>query len=360
MAALKRIQIKGFKSIRELDLELHNLNVLIGANGSGKSNFLSVFKLFQQIARRNLQIHVSKSGGANSFLYLGGKIAQVMEFEFELEEIIYSANLGRTQNDSFMFANEWYKQDNSRYMVSPSRLHEESGLHHLARGRGKQSEAAEQILQCFEQWRIYHLNDTTDTAKIKFTGDLGDNIFLREDGSNLAAFLYIIHLKQRPYYDRIIETIRLAAPFFDDFDLRPDRLNEDKIRLEWREKGSDFYFNASALSDGTLRFMCLTTLLMQPTLPPIILIDEPELGLHPYAITLLADMLISAATKTQIIVSTQSAALVNHFEPEDIVVVDKDKGESVFHRLNPQSLEAWLENYTLAELWQKNVIGGRP
>lgn len=152
----------------------------------------------------------------------------------------------------------------------------------------------------------------------------------------------------------------MVAPFFRDFNLKPNLLNPDKIQLEWREVSADTYFNANSLSDGTLRFICLATLLLQPTLPSTILIDEPELGLHPYAITILAGLLKSAATKTQVIVSTQSVPLVNQLSPEDIIVVDREDNQSVFKRLDQQNVEEWLEDYGLGELWEKNILGGRP
>ncbi|HZI07942.1 MAG TPA: AAA family ATPase, partial [Archangium sp.] len=161
-------------------------------------------------------------------------------------------------------------------------------------------------------------------------------------------------------YRRIVSTIRLVAPFFDDFRLRPSPFNEQKIQLEWSERNSDAYFNAHALSDGTLRFICLATLLLQPNLPSLILIDEPELGLHPYAIQVLAGLVRSASEKTQVILSTQSVTLVNQFEPEDLVVVDRANGESLFRRLSSEDTQDWLEGYSLGELWEKNVFGGRP
>jgi len=183
---------------------------------------------------------------------------------------------------------------------------------------------------------------------------------LRSDAANLAAFLYLLRNTYSSHYQRIVETIRLVAPFFDDFVLRPTPENQNKIRLEWREKQSDDYFDASYFSDGTLRFICLATLLLQPQLPSLVIIDEPELGLHPYAINLLADMLHSAATKTQVIVSTQSVPLVNQFLPADVIVVDREDNQSVFHRLKSEKLGEWLDQYGLGELWEKNVIGGRP
>ena len=207
---------------------------------------------------------------------------------------------------------------------------------------------------------MYHFHDTSSAAKVKLTGDIGDNESLRSDASNLAAFLFLLKAKHPDSYRRIVSTVRLAAPFFDDFRLRPSPFNEQKIQLEWSEKNSDAYFNAHALSDGTLRFICLATLLLQPELPSLIIIDEPELGLHPYAIQLLAGLVRSASHKAQVILSTQSVTLVNQFTPEELIVVDRKDGASELRRLSAKDLESWLESYSLGELWEKNVLGGRP
>jgi predicted ATPase len=209
-------------------------------------------------------------------------------------------------------------------------------------------------------WKVYHFHDTSDSAPIKRIGDINDNRYLRPDGSNLAAFLYRLQHGASRHYETIRDTIRMVAPFFDDFILRPLPENEDKIRLEWREQGADYPFLAHHLSDGTLRFICLATLLLQPRLPSTILIDEPELGLHPYAITVLASLMHSAASKTQVVVSTQSVSLVNQFDPEDLLIVERRDRATVIEPLEPQRLSAWLEEYSLGELWEKNVLGGRP
>jgi predicted ATPase len=189
---------------------------------------------------------------------------------------------------------------------------------------------------------------------------LEDNRILRPDAANLAAFLYRLMQNNPDHYANIVDATRMVAPFLDEFVLEPSRLNQEKIRLEWREKGSDTYFNAFALSDGTLRFICLSTLLLQPILPSTILLDEPELGLHPYAITVLAELLRGAATRTQVIVSTQSVNLVNQFEPADIIVVEREEGQSVFRHLDKAEMGTWLDDYGLGDLWEKNIIGGRP
>lgn len=358
---LDRIEIKGYKSIRELlDFELRPLNVLIGANGAGKTNFISVFKLINEIVNNRLELFVSVAGGADTFLYYGQKTTSEIVIKLHVSRNSYECILVPTANDTLIFADEksWFHQGRyiDHYPVSLGSGHKETKLHEKART----DRVARYVLEDLQSWKIYHFHDTSDTAKIKKKGDINDNTFLRPDASNLAAFLYRLQQRLPDYYQKIVNTIRLAAPFFDDFILQPDRLNPGQIQLEWREKGSDAYFNANSLSDGTLRFICLTTLLLQPNLPSTILIDEPELGLHPYAITLLAAMLRSAAIHTQVIVSTQSVPLVNQFNPEDIIIVDRENEQSIFKRPTLASMESWLEEYGLGDLWEKNLIGGRP
>lgn len=209
---------------------------------------------------------------------------------------------------------------------------------------------------------MYHFHDTSRTAKVKQEHNISNNQALMFDASNLAAFLYRLKNNHGKSYDEIIETIRLIAPYFDDFMLEPQEGNAEQIVLKWHQKGCEDVFNASQLSDGTLRFICLTTLLLQPSelQPATIIVDEPELGLHPYAITMFAEMVKQVAAKKQIIISTQSVELLNEFSVEDVVVVNKDDdGASTFNRLDEDELELWLEDYSLGDLWKKNVLGGR-
>jgi predicted ATPase len=211
-------------------------------------------------------------------------------------------------------------------------------------------------------WRVYHFHDTSSTSPIKKTTDVHDNRFLRDDGSNLAGFLYLLRERHSDSYSLIRRTVQQVAPFFDDFQLEPQRLNPDKIRLEWSHRDSDDYFDASSLSDGTLRFMALTTLFLQPKdlRPSVILVDEPELGLHPYAIGLLASLIRQASVETQVIISTQSPILLDYFQPEEVLVADRVNGRTELNRLESAALDVWLQDYSLGELWEKNELGGRP
>ena len=355
---LKKIILTGCKSIRDLKLDLNSLNVLIGPNGAGKSNFIGAFKLLNQVVEGNFQVTIAKSGGAGTFLYFGEKVTDRIEVELQFGQNGYYCSWAPTADGSLFFEKEeclFWGDNVSRYPNSLGSGHKETNLSPTA------SKISKYVFPALKSWKVYHFHDTSDTAKIKVIGDINDNSYLRSDASNLAAFLYA--LKSGPfknYYEAIRDQIRNVAPFFDDFILRPDPANEHKIRLEWREKWSDYPFMAYHLSDGTLRFICLATLLLQPRPPDTILIDEPELGLHPYAITVLTSLFRGASSKTQLIVSTQSVPLVNQLQPEDILVVDRTDGQSTFHRLRPDEMADWLDDYGLGDLWEKNLLGGRP
>jgi predicted ATPase len=211
-------------------------------------------------------------------------------------------------------------------------------------------------------WRVYHFHDTSRSAYVKQVHSLHDNEYLRDDARNLAAFLYRLQQHHATHYHRIVKAIQMVAPFFGDFHLRPRADNPETIQLEWTEAGQDLPFTASALSDGTLRFICLATVLLQPDkfMPATILIDEPELGLHPFAIAMLGGMMKSTAQQHQLIVSTQSVELVDEFDAEDLIVVGKQSGASVFTRPDADALQEWLDEYSLGDLWKKNLLGGRP
>ncbi|NJN97969.1 MAG: AAA family ATPase [Anaerolineales bacterium] len=359
---LDRIYLTGYKSIVEMDLELRALNVLIGANGAGKTNFISLFTLLRNIMDRNLALYTAQQGGADALLHFGRQTTPQLEIKLTFGANGYECTLIPAVGDTFIFGSEQVNFHDKRY---PNPYEQQLGEGHketrLFNEIGQPTtRIARYVIQSMKSWRVYHFHDTSASAKVKQTNDLNDNAVLRADAGNLAAFLYRLQETKPQAYRRIVFAIRQVAPFFDNFILRPDPLNLQKIRLEWREKSSESYFSADHLSDGTLRFICLATLLLQPDLPATILIDEPELGLHPYAIVLLASLIRKAATRTQVIISTQSVPLVNQFQPEDIIVVNRDGPASTFHRLETPELETWLDDYGLGDLWEKNVIGGRP
>jgi predicted ATPase len=358
---LDRLEIRGYKSIRSIDLSLKQLNVLVGANGSGKSNLVQVFDFLGYLVRAELQIGLRRAGGAGALLHHGRKVTSEIAVSLSFGLNKYEAHLGPSDDDNLYFISEGVDYHSVNH-TNPFQLHLGSGHAESklqTEARSHLGGAAEWALSTMRSWRVYHFHDTSPTARIKQRGPVGDDKFLQPDASNLAAFLFRLSQTDRSSYERIIQAVRLVAPFFDDFDLAPDRSNSDLIQLEWRHRDTDTYFNAHALSDGTIRFICLATLLMQPKPPSLIVIDEPELGLHPFAIAQLCDLLRSCGQ--QVLISTQSVSLLNQLEDlEDVIIIEQVKGESKAQRLEFAAVETWLEEYSLGELWEKNLIGGRP
>jgi len=362
---LKSMTVRGYKSIRALEnFELRNLNVLIGANGAGKSNLISLFRLLAALADGHLQEYVQKQGGPNALLHGGVKRTQQMDAEIYFQPNPqygisngYRISLTPTQDNRLIFSREETWID-GHYTAKPIPL---GTSHDEAKLRSDQQPVSTYVRPAMQSWRQYHFHDAGDTAQVKQPHGSNENIRLKPDAANLAAYLAMLHMHFPDAYKRIVDTVRLAAPFFGDFVIR-DPL-PPIVELEWTERGDpDTPYRAHVLSDGTLRFICLTTLLLQPVhrLPDTVLIDEPELGLHPYAINLLAEMIKEVAETKQVIVSTQSVELLNAFLPEDVVVVSRVDGASTFSRLSSNDLSDWLEDYTLGELWKRNILGGRP
>lgn len=363
---LDYITVKGFKSISSIEkLELRPVNVVIGPNGSGKSNFIGVFSFLHAIREGRLQDYVRKAGGAEQLLHFGSKKTEEISIHISFRGSVneYRLSLKPSTDDSLYPSTEIASFRGAGYSTSYNEvLHARENGREAGISNPEVKRTADWVRTRLGRWRLYHVHDTSETSPMRKTAQLNDNAFLRSDGSNLPAFLYLLQVKHPEAYSLIRRSVQRMAPFFDDFTLTPDPLNESTIRLAWKHKNSDQYFGASALSDGTLRFVTLTTLLLQPVQyrPSIILVDEPELGLHPSAITLLASMVKQASQQTQVILSTQSSLLLDHFQPEDVLVADRVEGGTVFSRLDPERYSSWLEDYSLGQLWEKNELGGRP
>jgi predicted ATPase len=349
------IEISGYKSIKNEKIELNPINLLIGANGSGKSNFISFFTFLNRLYNKKLNDYIEISGGANKVLHKGSKITDriSLKVEFENEKNGYSATLV-SGVDGFVFIDERliYNSDKGKDISNSSKE---------ARIKSTDNYRAPHVIKHLEGFRKYHFHDTSDnSAFIELSNIENDIYFLYSNGSNLAAFLFNIQETDKIVYNKIVKIIKSIAPYFSDFFLQ--RNNKNNIRLQWTDKYSETIYGVSDLSDGTIRFIALTVLFMQPKLPNTIIIDEPELGLHPTAIAKLAGMIKSVSKKgTQVIIATQSTDLISHFQPEDIITVDQIEGESKFNRLNREDLSLWLEDYTIDDLWKRNIIStGQP
>ncbi|MCH7400415.1 AAA family ATPase [Belliella kenyensis] len=352
---LQNIKIEGFKSIKTLDLKLSPINLLIGSNGVGKSNFISFFKLVNNIYEQRLQQYSLKSGVDNLLHYGRKNTAEIKGYlDFgnnAYEFLLFPSDDGTLfigTEDSILPGNTIYQKSYSSDFIK------ESTIKNSATIRNKY------LREHLVSYKIYHFHDTSSSAPLRSFADISNNRILKEEGENLPAFLYYLQEKHPKHFKMIEMVVKSVFPFFDRFDLAPFFLDENKIELEWYEKEHPEHpFYARHFSDGTLRFIALTTLFLQPNLPKTIIIDEPELGLHPFAISKLAGMIKKASVHSQIIIATQSVNLVNEFSADDIIVANRENNQTVFKRQSEESLKNWLEEYSIGELWEKNVIGGR-
>ena len=364
MNRLDKIKIEGFKSISSTVLDIKPINVLIGGNGSGKSNFIEAFTLLREITEGNLVRYVKINDGADRLLHFGAKSTREIRLHvfFNSDVNQYEISLEPTPSNGLIpvdecayFCNEEkYEDPYGQGFVSNG---EEAGI-----SQSDTRRVTKHVKLALKSWRVYHFHDTSSSSPLKRLSKIDDNRFLRGDGSNLASFLYRLKEAYKVQYKLIRNTMRRIAPFFLDFALEPRALGEETIRLEWRHKESDAYFDVSSFSDGSLRFLALATLLLQPEelKPSIILLDEPELGLHPAAINVLGAMIRSASKEVQLLISTQSPIFLDQFEPDEVIVVEQQNGKSEFCRLESDQLKDWLSDYSLGELWEKNEFGGRP
>ena len=362
MPQITHLTIRGFKSIRALEeFELRSLNVLVGPNGAGKTNFVSLFHMLSCMAEKGLWRFVSEQGGPNAILFGGRMRTKQIEAHFIFEKATYRFTLV-PDGERIIFKEEetgrFHRGNVATYEFGSG--HRESQL--WCEDIDKVDMFAPYVREAISSWRAYHFHDTSLTSGIRNAQALYDDLELHSEASNLGSILWRLRKQYPNHYRRVIETVRLAAPFFGDFIYPVDE--PKRLVLRWcHANNPKTALGAYQLSDGTLRFICLATLLLLPDrlAPKLTLIDEPELGLHPYAIVLLAELLRSASDTRQIIVSTQSPDLISELEPEDVVVVNRDTDESVFERLSSDRLRVWLEDgYTLGELWKMNTFGGRP
>ena len=371
MSKVNVVTIRGYRSIKEATLKLRPLNVLIGANGAGKSNLVSFFKMMNELMAGRLQHYVASTGHASSNLYFGPRVTPQLEAELEFETDTrdidtYRMRLSYAAGDSLIFTEECLSFRRSglahgrEEQLGPG--HRETLIGSTVDGDGPSAATARVFRHLLNNCRAFHFHDTSPTSRVCNYGYVGNNGRLMPDAGNLAAVLYRLESVNPVAYRRIVETVQQIAPFFMGFDLEPTGSGGKDIILNWRHRESDMVFGPHQFSDGTLRAICLVTLLMLPAkeLPILVVIDEPELGLHPYALDVLASLCRSASADSQILISTQSSAFVSCFDPQDVVVVERDGQSSTLIRPDENALEAWLDDYSLGEIWEKNIIGGGP
>ncbi len=370
---LQSVSVRGFRSLADVELsDLGDATVLIGSNGSGKSNVIRFFEMLSWMLRsRNLEQFVALQGGADDQLFMGNKVTPRMEADIRLVTPDgvnqYSFALSYGAPDRFVFTEERlrFSRDDTGGQApwqSVGSGHTEARIH-LAAQDGLpdiNSTTARVIRRLLQDCGTYQFHDTSMRSSMKQRWDVSDNRSLRSDGGNLAAVLIRLQDDYPDRFEWVQENIRRVLPSFDHFVLEEEH---GRIFLRWRGTGPDKTFGAHLTSDGSLRFFALVTLLNLPPemLPSVALIDEPELGLHPAAVTLVGSMIASLATQCQVIVATQSPQLVNCFDLDEIVVMELEDSRTVACRKGRHEYERWLdEDYTTGELWQMNLLGGRP
>ncbi|MFZ2452494.1 MAG: AAA family ATPase [Methylovulum miyakonense] len=359
---LHAIKLRGFKSIKSLDLKMNPINILIGANGAGKSNFISLFTFLRNLSEGKLQTYVERQGFANTFFHFGSKRTPKIIIDIEIGMNGYYVEFvhGET-NDALVFNNEYCTVATSNKVWPIKGKLGESGL--LPGSESASDYVRKYTREYMQGCRVYHFHDTSPTAGFKQAQQLNPSVLLNSDANNLAPLLLFLKNNCQSNYQEIISAIKTVAPFFHDFHLEPIGVKGDEsLLLRWIHRDYDEPFSANQLSDGTARFICMAVLFLQPewSRPKTIVLDEPELGLHPAALNVLAEMVKSASKKNQVICSTQSIAFANQFEPEDFIVVDQQNGVSTFSKPDKKALSHWLEEYGMGDIWSKNLIGGRP
>ena len=371
-ARIESVRIRGFRSLKDVELrDLPDAQVLIGANGSGKSNFIRFFDMLSWMLKsRQLGEFVERQGGADDQLYRGNRFTPRMEAEVRLRTDSglndYRFALAYGSPDRFYFSSEEFRfSRESLYgearWTSLEGGHREAKIVEAAQSHisGIDQTTASVIVKLLRNCTVYQFHDTSAGASIKRVWDVQDNYRLRSDGGNLAAILYYLEQHEIKRYELICRHIGRILPVFDRFSI-DERFG--KVQLRWKAKHTGRSFGAHLTSDGSLRFMALATLLNLPheLMPDVILLDEPELGLHPAAITLVADMIRVLSEQRQVILATQSPLLVDCFELDEMLVLELHDDATVFRQLDSDQYTQWLDDFTTGELWQQNLLGGRP
>ncbi len=364
---IEAIRIKGFRSLADVELtQLADTTVMIGANGSGKSNFMRFFDLLSWTLRSGkLQEFVQRQGGADDQLFGGSKQTSSIEVRLGMRTDAglneYKFTLTYASPDRFLFTQESYRYSSSDWDTK-AEWRDLGSAHTEVKIREKRQidKTAKVIVSLLNNCAVYQFHNTSDVSNFNKRWDADDNNFLRSDGGNLAAVLYRLEQEDLRRYELICHQINRVLPVFDRFAIEE---SYGKVSLRWKANWADKPFSAHLTSDGSLRFFALVTLLNLPSemLSGVVLLDEPELGLHPAAVNLIASMVKSVAEERQVIVATQSPLFVDSFDLEDILVLELRDGRSEFQKLEREKYLAWLnDGFTTGELWQKNLLGGRP
>lgn len=372
--SINSVRIRGFRSLADIQLTgLKRATVLIGANGAGKSNLIRFFEMLSWMIRsRRLGEFVERQGGADDQLFGGRATTAVIDADIRLQTgrgfSDYSFALAHGHPDRFFFTKEAFRFSEAGSDQDAPWQNLESGHREAMileamdspEDYGVNPTTARVIVNLLRNCAVFQFHDTSDTSAFKKKWDVDSYSHkLYPHGGNLAAVLYRLEQEDSRRYEWICSQISRVLPIFDRFSLSK---RYGRVFLSWQARGQEKTIGAHLTSDGSLRFFALATLLNLPSemLPQVLLLDEPELGLHPKAVTLLGGMIKSLSADRQVIVATQSPLLVDAFDLDEIIVLDLKNGRTESQILDHDEYKNWLTDYTTGELWQKNLLGGYP
>ena len=367
---LEHIRIKGFRSLADIEIrDLSRTSVMIGANGSGKSNLIRFFEMLSWMLKsRRLAEFITLQGGADDQLTCGSTVTPRMEATLTIGTDAgrneYTFALVHAHPDRLMFVHEAFRFtretiDREPEWVSLDSGHTEAQILETAQSNGPGTQTARVIVALLRSCAVYQFHDTSNVSRFKKRCEADDNAQLRSHGGNLAAVLLRLEREDIRRYEMICYHIGRILPVFDRFEIDE---TDGTALLRWKAKGTDKTFGAHLTSDGSLRLFALVTLLNLPSdmLPDIVLLDEPELGLHPAAIGLISGMIKQRRLDCQFVVATQSPRFVDSFGLDEIIVLELRDGRTEFRRLDSHEFQRWIDEFSPGQLWEKNVLGGRP
>lgn len=389
MSIFERIHVQGFRRLHDVSLPLKPLNVLIGANGCGKTTLLDVFTLLSASASGELKSTISDYGGIDGNLSALSSVAgdKARFARFEADKTVpghpplkYAITL-KPSGASYEISDESLTQHADRSKPDPMK-HIES-IHGRVRyfdpGKNKllppewEHDALESALsqvskmyQEPENFRKglassthYHVLDVGSRAPVRLPQPMREAKLPGKDGEDLVSCLYWMREADPDRFETIEDTLRVGFPEFDRLNFPP--VAAGTMAMTWKEKNVKHPFFMHQLSEGTLRFLWLVTLLYSPGLTEVTLLDEPEVSLHPELLSVLADCMRDASNRTQLIVATHADRLVRFLRPEEVITMDvEDDGVTTATRADELDLDEWLDEYTLDQVWQHGRMGGRP
>ena len=365
---IESVHIKGFRSLADVRLDrIPNPMVLLGTNGAGKSNVLRFFEMLKEMAHLRLGEFTLRQGGSDDQLFGGARLTQRIE-----ATVFFRTTLGRSRvmfvlqhahPDQMTITGEQFRsldpedsENDAVYLFFDQPVGYESAF---VQESGSSTadmrlrKAAGLLADCAH----YQFHDTSDCAPVKTRWDVEDNHRLLGHGGNLASVLLSLQKNEARRFDLICKQIALVVPDFNGFQ---NVEHYGKTILRWRSKATGKTIGAHLTSDGSLRCFQLVTLLNLPDalLPRIVLLDEPELGLHPAAVALISQMVKSLAGRRQVIVATQSPHFVDAFGLKEVVVLELRDGRTEATKPDPSRFSRLLKDYSTGELWWKGVLGG--